>query len=87
MWAVERARGGSNESAIAVRAAGSGAIHGVGLVDGFDWIGARRCTFYGVVDGLGCGNATEQLLGTKQARVDVARCEQTVVADLEELMR
>ena len=55
---------------------------GIAIPDGvvFGWgrgLGGRVWSGYG----------TKDLLGTNEAGVDVGRCEQTVVADLEELVR
>ena len=51
------------------------------------WAGVARRRIGGVGGVALGGNGTEDLLGTNEARVEVARSEQAVVTDLEELVR
>ena len=100
VFKVEPARGEGNESAATVRTCGSAAIEGR-IVSGLDWrgVGLRAWSGFGcagssaerqgrgVFDKRGCGERTEEMLGSEQAGVDVCRSEQSVMADLEELIR
>lgn len=75
-----------------MRAFGSAVVRDVTVVTGLGYgIGFTAVIFAehrrrrDGIDGL--VNRTEQLLGSAQAGVDVTRCQQSVVADLEELVR